>query len=272
MARPRTASPSSGDTGTEREDSFKRVLVLGKVKDILNLFTLEDPELDLKRIREGSGLPNSTCVRLVRNMVSDGLLTQVGTRYRIGISVLRWAAVALQGLNLVEIANPILASLRDATGELAGLFVREGHQRVCIALSASTRAVGRRLTLGNVLPLHVGAPGKTLLAFDPASEDLLGSIRLDALTDRTYTDRSSLAQELTRIRRDGFAVSHGEWDTEVAGVAAPIFGADGKLVAAIGISGPVTRLTKDVLPDMIKSVSKAAAEVSTAHGSLPGRG
>ena len=58
--------------------------------------------------------------------------------------------------------------------ESSGLFVRNGDQRVCIALSESTRAVGRRLTLGNVLPIHVGAPGKTLLAFDAASEELLG--------------------------------------------------------------------------------------------------
>lgn len=271
MAPARTTRPSRY-ADEDGADSFKRVLVLGKVRDILDLFTLEEPELDLKQIRLGSGLPNSTCVRLVRNMVSDGLLTQAGPRYRIGISVLRWAAVALQGLNLVEIANPILASLRDATSESSGLFVRNGDQRVCIALSESTRAVGRRLTLGNVLPIHVGAPGKTLLAFDVASEDLLGSIRLNGLTERTYTDRRSLAQELSRIRRDGFAVSHGEWDSEVAGVAAPIFAADGNLMAAIGISGPLNRLSKNVLPDVIQAVSKAAAEMSSALGSSPRKG
>jgi DNA-binding IclR family transcriptional regulator len=267
MARRGTTQPGSHDAEADAADSFKRVLVLGKVKDILDLFTIEEPELDLKRIRLGSGLPTSTCVRLVRNMVSDGLLAQIGTRYRIGISVLRWAAVALQGLNLVEIANPILVSLRDATGESSGLFVRDGHQRVCIALSESRRAVGRRLILGNVLPIHVGAPGKTLLAFDAARDEILDSIRLNALTDQTYTDRRSLARELTRIRQDGFAVSHGEWDIEVAGVAAPIFGADGNLLAAIGISGPVNRLPKDVLPDIIRAVSKAATEMSTAYGS-----
>jgi DNA-binding IclR family transcriptional regulator len=261
---------AAGDDGgavlSDREDSFKRVLVLGKVKDILDLFTLEEPELDLKRIREGSGLPSSTCVRLVRNMLSDGLLTQVGSNYRIGLSVVRWAAVARQGLGLVETANPTLSSLRDITGESAGLFVRDGHFRVCIALAESKRAVGRRLTLGNVLPLHAGAPGKTLLAFDSDSDTLLTSLSLEPLTDQTFTDPRPLAQELRRIRRDGFAVSYGEWSSEVAGVAAPIFGADGQLLAVLGISGPVTRLGQDVLPDMIRSVTRAAAEVSVAHG------
>ena len=67
----------------ERDDSFKRVLVLGKVRDIMDLFTLEQPEFDVRQIREGTGLPNSTCVRLLRNMVSDGLLSHEEGRYRI---------------------------------------------------------------------------------------------------------------------------------------------------------------------------------------------
>jgi DNA-binding IclR family transcriptional regulator len=67
-------------------------------------------------------------------------------------------------------------------------------------------------------------------------------------------------------------VSHGEWDSEVAGVAAPIFAADGNLMAAIGISGPLNRLSKNVLPDVIQAVSKAAAEMSSALGSSPRKG
>jgi DNA-binding IclR family transcriptional regulator len=246
-------------------------LVLGKVKDILDLFTLEEPELDLKQIREGSGLPNSTCVRLVRNMLNDGLLSQVGPNYRIGLSVVRWAAVARQGLGLVETANPTLNWLRDQTGESAGLFVRDGHFRVCIALAESTRAVGRRLTLGNVLPIHVGAPGKTLLAFDASSDAVVDTLTLEPMTEQTLTDRKALLQELNRIRRDGFAVSHGEWNSEVAGVAAPIFGADGHMIAVVGVSGPLTRLGKEVLPDVIRSVTRAAAEVSVAHGFVYGK-
>ncbi len=253
----------------ERDDSFKRVLVLGKVRDIMDLFTLEQPELDVRQIREGTGLPNSTCVRLLRNMVSDGLLSHEEGRYRIGLAVLRWAAVARQGLGLLETAMPVLKTLRDETGESAGLFVRDGRSRVCIGLAESTHAVGRRLVLGHVLPIHAGAPGKTLLAFDAAATQVLTGANLTALSARTLTDRRALTRELEKIRRDGFAVSQGEWDLEVSGVAAPVLGSEGQLLAAIGISAPSTRLTSDVLPVVIKAVQNAAAEISAAHGYLP---
>jgi DNA-binding IclR family transcriptional regulator len=255
----------------ERDDSFKRVLVLGKVKDILDLFTLEEPELDLRQIRAASGLPSSTALRLLRNMVSDGLLSQEDGRYRIGLSVLRWAAVARQGLGLIETAMPVLRALRDETGESAGLFVRDGDLRVCVALAESTRAVGRRLVLGHVLPIHAGAPGKTLLAFDADPSRVLAHLDLTALSARTLTDRPSLEKELQRIRNDGFAVSQGEWDLEVSGVAAPVFGSEGQLLAVIGVSAPSTRLTSDRLPVVIKSVRAGAAEISAAHGYLPPR-
>ena len=261
------ASRDSDDA--ERDDSFKRVLVLGKVRDILDLFTLAEPELDLRQIREASGLPSSTCLRLLRNMVSDGLLSQEDGRYRIGLSMLRWAAVARQGLGLIETAMPVLRGLRDETGESAGLFVRDGRSRVCIALAESTRAVGRRLVLGHVLPSHAGAPGKALLAFDANPAQALAGLTLTALTERTLTDRRALAKELERIRSDGFAVSQGEWDLEVSGVAAPVFGSEGQLLAVIGISAPSTRLTSDRLPVVTKSVQNAAAGISTAHGYLP---
>ncbi len=259
------------DRVDERDESFKRVLVLGKVRDILDLFSLAEPELDMRAIRQGSGLPTSTCVRLVRNMVADGLLTHSDGRYRIGLAVVRWAAVARQGLGLLDTATPVLKALRDDTGESAGLFVRDGANRVCIGLAESSKAVGRRLTLGHVLPVHVGSPGKTLLAFDPATAEVLAGLKLTALTDRTLSDKRALQLELDRIRRDGFAVSLGEWDTEVGGAAAPVFGAEGELLAAVGISGPVTRLTKDRLPQVIKAVVQAAADVSAAQGHLPSR-
>lgn len=259
------------DDTNDHDDSFTRVRVLGKMRDILDVFSLAEPELDLRRIREGAGLPHSTAVRLVRNMVSDGLLTQTPGGYRIGMTVVRWAAVAQQGLGLLETATPGLNALRDRTSESAGLFVRHGVVRVCVALAESNRAVGRRLALGHVLPVHAGAPGKTLLAFDPDAADLLPSLELRALTGRTLTDPTALGRELDRIRTAGYAVSRGEWDLEVVGVAAPVFGADGRLVAALGVSGPASRLTDPLLPGVIDDVVGGAANLSAEQGFTIGR-
>jgi IclR family transcriptional regulator, acetate operon repressor len=250
-------------------DGYARVLVLGKALDILDLFTLEQPELSLRDIRERSGLPVSTCARLVHNLVVHGVLSEHGGRYRIGLTVLRWSAVARQGLDVVEIVAPLLARLRDASGETAGLFVLDRDRRVCVALAESRQAVGRRLTLGHTLPAHVGSPGKVLLAFDDTARARILAAPLEPPPGGRAANPAKLAKELDAIREQGFATSFGEWQAEVAGVAAPVFAADGELAGAIAVSAPRERLGPEVLEERIAAVRAVAAEASAQLGYQP---
>lgn len=251
--------------------SYDRVRVLGKVRDILDAFTLERPELELREIRETTGMPTTTCVRLLRNLVRDGLLTQDARgRYRIGLAVLRWAAVARQGLGIVELASPLLEKLRDATGETAGLFVRHETFRVCIALAETRRAIGRRLYVGHILPAHAGSPGKVLLAFGERARAEIRSRRLEASSARTIVSHEELDAELDLVHERGYATSFGEWDLEVAGVAAPVFGAEGRVAAAVAISAPAQRLGPAVVSSTIAAVTSTAREITLRlGGSIP---
>jgi DNA-binding IclR family transcriptional regulator len=248
--------------------SFTRVRVLGKVRDILDLFTLDQPTLDLRQMREATGLPVSTLNRLVRNMVNDGLLQQRGSEFHIGIAMLRWGAIACRGLNTLDIVTPHLEALRDNTNETAAYYVRDGKYRVCVALAESRQPIGRRLSLGHVLPAHVGSPGKVLMAFDPGATVELDLDHLEALTDRTITSPDRLLAELERIRAQGFAKSDGEWASDVGGVAAPVFGPDNALQGAIAISGPSSRMTKSTLAKWTKCVRETAQEVTAQLGGV----
>ncbi|WP_181781951.1 IclR family transcriptional regulator, partial [Pseudonocardia pini] len=199
-----------GDPG----GAFTRVQVLAKVRDILDLFTPEEPELDLRAIRTRSGLPASTCLRLLQNMELDGLLDQRAGVYRIGLAMVRWASVARHGLGLVEVAGPELRRVRDAVGETTGLFVRTGRLRVCVGLAEGPEVVGRRLTVGHVAPLHANAAGKAILAHDPDALLALDGVELEHFTPRTRT-AEELPGELAEIRARGYAVSLGEWNEQV---------------------------------------------------------
>ncbi len=245
---------------------FTRVQVLGKVRDILDLFTLQRPVLDLKAIRADSGLPASTCARLVHNMVADGLLTERRGGYQIGLAVIRWAAVARQGLGLVDAATPELRRLRDEVGETTGLFVREGDQRVCVALSESAQIVGRRLTLGHIAPLHANAAGKVILAFDPDARDALRGRELARFTDRTKSQPADLEIDLRGVREIGYALSCGEWHDDVAGVAAPVWDGDRELVASVGVSVPMSRFTAESAEQFGSAVAAAARRISNDLG------
>jgi len=244
-----------------------QILVLGKALSILDAFTPERPALALAEIRRTTGLPASTCLRLVRDLVAHEVLTYDGTEYRVGMSVFRWARSAEAGFSLATI-EPLVAQLRDALKETCGLFIRSGTERVCVAVAEDTanHSLIRKLYKGHALPLYVGSPGKVLLAFDTQAQELLGGRSLVAMTDHTITDRDALARELDQIRRQGYAASFGEWESDLAGVAAPVFDREGQIVGALAVSAPISRMSLKSLSRTAATVTQIAAEASTRLG------
>ena len=92
------------------------LLVLGKITEILDAFTLTRPEMSLGEIQQATGLPTSTVQRLVSNMVAQGLLDRTGDRIRIGVRMSYWAATALKDLDVLAVVNTVLKEIRDKTG------------------------------------------------------------------------------------------------------------------------------------------------------------
>jgi DNA-binding IclR family transcriptional regulator len=153
------------------------------------------------------------------------------------------------GIDLVELARPVLEGLRDESGESTQLYVREGEQRVCVA--AVERVTGLRDTVpvGAVMPLSRGSAGKVLLAWAPGGLD----------------DRPDAA-ELRGIRVRGWAESVAEREAGVASVSAPVFGEDGRLRAAVSASGPISRLGESPGQRLAQQVVRAAREIERLSG------
>ncbi|HEU4360183.1 MAG TPA: IclR family transcriptional regulator [Mycobacterium sp.] len=241
----------------------KPTLVLRKALDVLDAFTFAAPELTLSEIRAAADLPATTCGRLVGNLTDEGVLERVQDRYRIGLGVLRWSAVALHGLGLVDRLTPVIRALRDHTGESAAVFVPQELNRICVAVAPTRHSVIWQLQVGMSTPLHVGSGGRALLAFDPdAIERTLARTRA-ALTDHTLVDADRLREALAATRETGLAVSAEELDAGVAGVSAPVF-APGGVVASIGVAGPVQRFTEADITGYRRCVLDAA-RVATQH-------
>lgn len=144
------------------------LLVLGKITEILNAFTLRQPSLTLRDIQQATGIPSSTVQRLVTNLVAHGFLDRTDDRFRIGVKMAYWAAAAARELDVLDVVNPVLKDLRDLTGETACFFRAEGELRVCIAIAETRHALRREMAVGRIAPVTVGAPGRVLLAWDPA--------------------------------------------------------------------------------------------------------
>ncbi len=257
---------SDDDEGRALVDGVPELQVLTKSVNILETFSSLAPELSIRELSVATGIPTSTCVRIVRNLVHHGMLERVDDKYRVGLTIVRWAGEALSGLDLVKVAREPLRRLRDRTGESTLLSVREGKQAVVVAIANSHHSVIRQLRVGEVNVLNAGASGKVLLAYDDEAFELVRRSELEARTPNTVTDLKQLSAALELIRKQGFAATSEERHQGAAGCAAPVFDGEGRIVASVGISGPVSRMTPEKVREYSGLVVATATEISRGLG------
>ncbi len=255
---------------TPQPVSSSRPTSIEKAIDILFCFDPAHPELRLTDISQRVGLHKSTAHRLLSILRKKGLIIADPVRqlYSLGPGVVELAWMSLQQQDLNALCRPYLEQLRRATNETVSLYTRMGDKRVCVEEFESGQDVKYSQSVGLTAPLHVGAPGKALLAFlpDDELEALLQELPFTAITPNTVTDPEQFKTELAATRARGYAVSSGERSPGAAAVAAPLRDRHGRPIAAIGVLGPSQRLTRGVLRDVGKHVMRVAQEISSALG------
>jgi DNA-binding IclR family transcriptional regulator len=226
------------------------VAVLGAVESGARSFT---------DVVERTGLARPTAHRLIQALEDHGFLVHVGgLGYVLGPRLLGLAASAMRDLPLRDLAHPILERLARSTGESAQLFVRDGDRRVCIDSAESDSELRTIVEVGSALPLTKGSAGKIFLAWtgDHDRSRLIG----------TAEDTARLEQQVATTRRRGWAESVAERAPGVASVSAPIFGPDRSLLAAVSVSGPMSRLGQLRAKRYAPAVMDAAKEIERALG------
>ncbi len=221
--------------------------VLDKSVAILAFLSEEGPA-SLAEVVGGTGLPRPTAHRLLSALETHHLVSRQDGRYVLGLRLLGWGNRAA-GVGLVGLALPVLEELRDESGESTQLYVREGEHRVCVASVERVTGLRDSVPVGAVMPLSRGSAGKILLAFAPGG--------VDSRPD---------AAELRGIRVRGWSESVAEREAGVASVSAPVFGEDGRLRAAVSISGPISRLTASPGQRLSHLVLDAARKVEGMSG------
>jgi IclR family acetate operon transcriptional repressor len=233
------------------------------------LVAAED-ELGLRELSEASGLPIGTVHRLLSVLVARGYVRQnpATRRYTVGFGALDLAERIRNRGGLAQQAQPFLRELVRLTGESANLAVLDGTQAVYLAQVAPPRIVRMFTEVGNRVPLYASGTGKVLLAHLPADqrEALLVQLELKQFTPTTVTDREQLRIELDRIRQQGYARDHGEFEEGVQCVALPVRDASRQVVAALSVSGPSSRLTRERADAWLPQMKDMAMDFSHALG------
>ena len=219
--------------------------VLDKAVAILS--TLEAGPHSLAELVAATGIARPTAHRLAVALEFHRLVTRdLSGRFTIGIRNAELGAAAGED-RLLAAAAPALAALRDATGESAQLYKRQGDQRICVAVAERLSGLRDSVPVGSALTMSAGSAAQILLAWEDSEKIHRG------LTNARFT-----AAALAVDRRRGWAQSVGEREAGVASVSAPVKAPNGKVIAAVSISGPIERLGRQ--PGRIH----AAAVVATA--------
>lgn len=231
---------------------------------ILDLMAQSDDEVRITDIATELDIDKSSATRLLQTLANYGYAEQDADthRYRLGPKVILLGQSLLKRVPLRDQARAYLEELVAQTGECAHLAVHSQGQALYIDQVESSAVLRVNTGVGTMAPLHCTALGKIMLAFGRLPLPTL----LDAFTTHTLTDPAALQAHLAQTRRQGYAIDDEEYHHGVRCVAAPVFNADGRLVGAIGISGPSRRIDSEQLPELGQIVVKTASLLSDRLG------
>jgi DNA-binding IclR family transcriptional regulator len=243
------------------------VKTVDRLVRILDSFSPERSAWSLADLSAHLELPKSTLHRFLTSLEAHGILRRdpQDRQWRFGYRPFIWGSLAAESTDLRRLARPTMRDLVTATGETAILTVYRERDVICIERVETTRPVRLTLDVGARRSPHAGANSKALMAYLPHSEiqAIIHERGLPRLCTNTITDPDALLVELARIRERGYAESREETDFGAWGVATPIHDVSGVLVAAIGIAGPLSRLTNDRQVRDVALSRQAAQRIST---------
>ncbi len=243
---------------------------------ILEIVARNSHGLTMAEVSKEISLHPSTTFHLLRTLTTLGYLGQdeATKRYHVGSKIFHLAVSAWTESQILNIAKPLLVEMARATGETSHLAVLERNEVIVIDKIDGSSPVRLTERVGYPRPPHCTAIGKVLLAYLPEIErrSFLVGMDLRPVTPKTITSIPVLEKEWDRVRDQGYAFDDEEFVQGIRCLAAPVRNFTGHVVAAIGISGPVWRVTLDRVAELTQMVKGAANRLSKdlGHSDNPG--
>jgi DNA-binding IclR family transcriptional regulator len=254
-------------TGEEMESAS--VGVISKVLRILEVLQSSTFGLTLKAICDETKINKSTAHRFLKHLEREHyLLRREDGSYLIGPRLTQMSACANRSANLQVVARPILSELWRTTQETINLGVMDRGTLLYIDVMESPHEFRLVSRVGTRRSLQEAAMGKVLTAFLPPNEyeRVLRGIIFQRVTPKTIINLAHFRAELDKVRQRGYAVDNEEALLGCRCISAPILNNEGVAIAAMSVSGPITRVSLGQIPTLAKIVKTAADSVSTAMG------
>ena len=232
---------------------------------LLNLFTVDEPELTLSELAEKLDVGPSTVYRITHTLIHEGFITRdpMTKNFRLGSLLLSMGHAIITSYDICELSPPILEKLVQDTGETVHLSILKGNKTVYLQKFECSNYVHLLTHIGRKNPIHCTAAGQIMLAFQSETEiEKFITAGLPGYTSNTLTDPIKFKERLSCIRKKGFSLNMEEMLIGVSSIAAPVKSPLGEVEYSVSIAGPTSRINYNRVHALSKLVMDAADELS----------
>ena len=226
--------------------------------------------LGITEISSLVNLHKSTVHRLLSTLIHKGYVVQEeeSSKYKITFKLFELGSKKVHKLDLLKISRPYTKMLMESVNEVVHLIIREETDIVYIDKVEANNTISMASRIGKRNPMYCTATGKAILAYLPEEEihEVWNKSKIVKLTKNTNTDFILFKKELQEVKKNGYAIDDEENEIGVKCVGAPIFNIKGEVVAAISVTGPVTRITDDKIDFISNEVMKCTNQISKEMG------
>jgi IclR family KDG regulon transcriptional repressor len=245
---------------------------LAKGLQILETLAASETSMGITELSTNLRINKSSVHRLVKSLGATGYVIQDKDRsYRASFKLWKLGITVMSHANLAKVSARAMNALARSTGESVHLSVLNGLRTLYIEKIDSAQPVRAYIPRGGEAPLHCVSTGKILLAFNYGSlrDAMIGG--LTRYTPKTITSMAALDAEMARIRSSGIAINAGEYRTDVVALAAPVRDPSDQVIGAVGISGPLSRMPRQRVKQLIPIVIEAGEAISVELNEIAGR-
>jgi DNA-binding IclR family transcriptional regulator len=243
-----------------------------KALSLLELFTAQKPEIGLSEVARLADIDKATAHRLLSALATRGFLEQdeQSRLYRLGVSVVRLARYRESVFPLESVVESELTSLAQVTGETCHASMLAGSKLATVGYVEGSKAIHVTLEQGQLLHLHATASGLACLAFmSEARQNSILRQPMEKFTSSTPVKPEAIKRLIAGVQKAGFAIADQTYESDVFGVAAPLFGAEGFAQGAVAVATPAHRMTKEIRMQTASLVMDAATRITRKLGFEP---
>lgn len=242
---------------------------------MLEAIALESEGLSNAEISRKLQIPKSSASYILRTLEKQNYLNRDPDtgKYRVGLKILSLSRGALSGIDVREVALPIMRQLMEKTNLTCHLAILDGPEAVYIEKIEPQGFIRMDTWVGRRMRVHATSVGKALVAYIPQErlEKILAERAMERRTPKTITTVPRLLKELEKVRASGYAVDDEENNLGARCLGAPIFNQHGLVEASLGLSGTINQVNAQTMPRIVEALKDAARHISMQLGFRPPR-